>query len=162
MLTQVRSSPHGSAKGGVGVAFGAVANSAAQALAVRDADQRGTAVVESTFAIVMLMLLALGAIEVAFALYGRNVVMASAHEGARAAAELGRDPEEAAAIARATVQRAAGGVVGDLAVGVHVVDAGTTSIVQVRVRATVDALGPVPFPIPVDARASVATDEVPR
>ena len=108
---------------------------------------------ESTFALILLLFLVLGTIEVAFALYGRNVVLAAAHDGARAAIELGRDPAEAAAIARSTVVRSAGGIATDLDVDVSTAGPET---VAVRVRAVVDAWGPIPFPLPVDtvARAS--------
>lgn len=106
-------------------------------------------------AIVMLMVLVVGAIEVAFALYARNVVAAAAHEGARAAAELGRNPRDASALAREAVVRSAGGLVRDLRVATSVQDAGTRARVRVRVSGILKAFGPVPLPIPLTATASV-------
>jgi Flp pilus assembly protein TadG len=123
---------------------------------------RGSAPVESIFAIVFILFLALGVIEVAFALYGRNVVMSSAHEGARAAVEYGRDPQQAAAIAEDTVRRAAGSLVDDLRVGVSTSDGGEVTTVQVRVQGVVDAFGPVPFPMPVDTTVSATREGLPR
>lgn len=117
--------------------------------------QRGSAVVETVVAIVLLMILVLGAIEVAFALYARNVVAAAAHEGARAGIELGRDPGDASAIARAMVVRAAGGLVRDLRVDTSVTRHGTTSLVAVRVRGILRSFGPVPLPIPMSSTATV-------
>lgn len=124
--------------------------------------ERGSAPLEATFAIVFILFLVLGTVEVAFALYGRNVVMSSAHEGARAAVEYGRSPEEAAAIARDTVRKAAGSLVDDLRVSVGVGDPTQPSVIRVRVQGTVDAFGPVPFPMHVDAVATAQRDGLPE
>ncbi|HYI46479.1 MAG TPA: TadE family protein [Actinomycetota bacterium] len=124
--------------------------------------ERGSAPVESIFAIVFILFLALGVIEVAFALYGRNVVMSSAHEGARAAVEYGRDPQQAAAIAEDTVRRAAGALVSDLRVAVSTTSSGGTSTVRVRVQGLVDPFGPVPFTMPVDTLVSATREVLPR
>ena len=125
-------------------------------------NEHGSAPVESIFAIAFILFLALGVIEVAFALYGRNVVMSSAHEGARAAVEYGRDPQQAAAIAEDTVRRAAGSLVDDLRVGVSTSTGGGVTTVQVRVQGVVDAFGPVPFPMPVDTLVSATREGLPR
>ena len=117
---------------------------------------------ESTFAIVFILLLVLGVIEVAFALYGRNVVMSSAHEGARAAIELGRTPAEAGAIAEDTVRRSAGSLVEDLDVSVSTSSIPGGSLVRVRVVGTVDSPGPVPFPMHVDTVASATRADLPK
>lgn len=120
--------------------------------------ERGSAVVETIFAIVILLVLALGAIEVAFALYARNVVAASAHEGARAALERGRTPQDAALVARRAVELSAGSLV----VGLHVVTqvrrAGGESSVRVRVTGVMRTLGPVPVPIPLSSTATVTRE----
>ena len=123
----------------------------------RDRHERGSAPIEATFALLLLLFLVLGAIEVAFALYGRNVVLASAHEGARAAVELGRTEAEAVVLARDTVDRAAGGVVDRLSVDVSVARA-DVMIVEVQVRGVVDAWGPIPFPLPVTANATATRE----
>lgn len=120
--------------------------------------ERGSAVVESIFAILILLILVLGTIEVAFALYARNVVASAAHEGARASLELGRDPGDAAAVAGSTVRRAAGGLVEDLRVDTSVRRAGTVSLVTVRVSGVMKPFGPVPLPIPLSSTATVTRE----
>jgi hypothetical protein len=118
-------------------------------------DARGSAVVETVMATVVLMTLVLGSIEVAFALYARNVVAAAAHEGARAAVELGSTSGDAARVARAAAQRAAGGLIDDLEVLTSVRRVGADTLVRVRVRGMLEAFGPVPLPIPLSSVASV-------
>jgi hypothetical protein len=120
------------------------------------APEAGSAPVETVFSVTILLLLALGAVQVAFALYGRNVVAASAHEGARAALEVGRGPTDAAAVARRTVQTSAGKLVHDLSVTVSVVRAHARELVVVRVSGVLAPGGPVPLPIPVSVRARAA------
>lgn len=124
--------------------------------------ERGSAPVESTLAFVFILVLVLGVIEVGFSLYGRNVVLSSAHEGARAAAEFGRSPEEAAAIAEQTVRRAAGSLVDDLVVSVSTSDSLGASVVSVRVVGIVDAFGPVPYRMNVDTVARATKQEPPE
>ncbi len=124
--------------------------------------ERGSAPVETTFAIVILLLLVLGTIEVALALYARNVLIASAHEGARAAVEIGRGSSDASAIVEATVRRGAGGLVDDLDVAASITQVGDRSLVNVTVRGVIDAYGPVPLPIPITARASATKEQLPR
>jgi Flp pilus assembly protein TadG len=121
-------------------------------------DERGSAVVESVMAIIVLMFLVLGTIEVAFALYARNVVGAAAHEGARAAAELGRTSGDATSVARAAVVRSAGGLVRDLQVSSTVARVGTRSVVRVRVSGMLRSFGPVPVPVPLRAEATVTRE----
>jgi hypothetical protein len=116
--------------------------------------ERGSALVESIFAIVFLMLLSLGVAQLALTLYGRNVVIASAHEGARAATELGRTEEEAMAIALRTTRSATGSLVDDLEIEVLTEPAGEDALITVRLRGRLAAIGPVPISIPVEAQAS--------
>ena len=125
------------------------------------AGERGSAPVESILAVVLLLILTLGAMEVVFALYGRNVLLSSAHEGARAAIELGRDPDDAVAIAERTVRLSAGGMVDRLDVSVGVGEEGDRSLVVVRVTGLVEPWGPVPLPVPVSARATASRAHVP-
>lgn len=106
------------------------------------------------------MLLVLGTLEVAFALYARNIVATSAHEAARAAVEIGRDPDSARAIARTTVTRAAGGLVHDLKIGIRRSRTADMRLVEVLVTGRMRPFGPVPLPIPLSARAT-AILEVP-
>lgn len=113
-------------------------------------DERGSAAVESVFAIVMLIVLTLGAVQVAFALYARNVVASAAHEGARAIVERGSVTSDARAVAATVVERSAGGLVQDLEVDVTTSD----DAVRVHVRATTARFGPVPISIPLRASAT--------
>jgi Flp pilus assembly protein TadG len=115
----------------------------------RAAGERGSAPLELTFAIVFLILLSLGAIQVGLTLYARNVVMSAAHEGARAAVELGRQSSDASETARRYVERAAGGVVDHLRVSTSTVEARGRLFVRVMVTGSLDVPGPVPVSIPV-------------
>ena len=116
--------------------------------------ERGSALVESIFAIVFLVVLTLGVTQLALTLYGRNVVIASAHEGARAATELGRSEQEAEAIALRTTRSATGSLVDDLEIEVLTEPAGEDALVTVRLEGRLAAVGPVPISIPVEAQAS--------
>ena len=129
---------------------------------LRIRQEEGSAVVESVFAIIFLMLLALGTIEVAFALYGRNVVLSAAHEGARAAVEVGRTPDEAEAIAIDTVRNAAGGLVDDLRVDVASSAGEGVRSVQVTVAGHLSLLGPLPFTVPITAHSSATHGGIPE
>ncbi len=117
--------------------------------------ERGSAPLESVFAIVMLVVMTLGALQVAFVLYARNVLMSAAHEGARAAVERGATADDVVPVVASVVERSAGGLVSDLSV-----DASTGSVgrLMVRVRGTVDAIGPVPLSLPLTATATATTE----
>jgi TadE-like protein len=119
---------------------------------------RGSAPLQSIFSITVLMLLAMGVVEVALFLYGRNMLAASAHEGARAAIELGTDLEDASAIATTTIEKSTGRLLEDVEVAVSLEDLGERSIVVVEVTGRINAPGPIPFGPSVSARAS-ATKE---
>jgi hypothetical protein len=116
--------------------------------------ERGSATVESIFAIVMLAVLTLGAVQVAFVLYARNVLVSAAHEGVRASIERGAAGGDAAPVISSVIRRAAGGLVSDVAVDAEVSPAGGREVLRVKVRGTVAAFGPVPFEIPVTATAT--------
>ena len=122
------------------------------------AGQSGTAAVESIFAMVFIIVLLLGVVQVAFVLYARNVVAASAHEGARAIVERGSRSDDAASVALATVRGSAGGLVDDLRVGVDL-QGENAGAVTVVVSGRVKSFGPVPFPIPLTSTAT-STREV--
>ncbi len=109
---------------------------------------------ETSAAIAILMLLVVGVIEVALALYGRNVALTAAHEGARAAVAVGSSREEAARAARATVEQAAGNLVQQLSVSVRAFRLSDRSVVRVRVTGKLNVVGPVPLPVPLDVRAT--------
>ena len=116
--------------------------------------ERGSAPIESIFAIVMLLILTLGALQVAFALYARNVLTSAAHEGVRALVERGAVGADARRVATAVVQRGAGGLVDDLRVGVTSAERGPRTVVTVHVRGTTARFGPVPVALPLTATAT--------
>ena len=122
--------------------------------------ERGSAPVESIFAIVMLVVLTMGTLQVAFSLYARNVTVSAAHEGARAIVERGAVAGDAEAVATEVVRRAAGGLVDDLAVDVTSEQSGSRTILSVHVRGKTARFGPVPVTIPLRATATAA-QEVP-
>ncbi len=123
--------------------------------------ERGSAPLEVVFAIALLLVLVLGVIEVVWALYGRNVLMSSAHEGARAALELGRSSSDAVTIATRSIERSAGGLVDELDVGVWTQTLDGRSLVRVEVRAILAPWGPIPIPIPVKSAATVSRTAIP-
>ena len=120
--------------------------------------ERGSAPVEGVFAIVMLIVMVLGALQVAFALYARNVLASAAHEGVRAAVERRAAAGDAVAVVAATVRRAAGGLIEDVAV--TAVERGGR--LTVRVRGTLDPVGPAPVSIPLVATATAVLDSAAR
>jgi hypothetical protein len=120
--------------------------------------EAGSAPVESIFAIVLLMMLTVGTIQVALALYGRNLVASAAHEAARAGIEHGSSVSESEGIAASMVETAGGRLVRELDVQVEADEDERVRTVRVRITGTIDVLGPLPLPIPVDARASAATE----
>jgi Flp pilus assembly protein TadG len=125
-------------------------------------NQRGSAPVESVFAISLVLFLALGIIQVALMLYARNVVMASAHEGARAAVELGRSLEEAELVAGDAISDAVGGLTADIDVEVEAVALEEQDRFEVIVRASLKDVGIIPLPITVTARASSSRPSLTR
>jgi Flp pilus assembly protein TadG len=120
--------------------------------------EEGSAPLELTFAIVFLMLLSLGAIQVGLTLYARNVVLSAAHEGARAAVELGRETSDASETARRYVERAAGGVVDDLRVATSTIETRGRLFARVMVTGRLDVLGPVPVSIPIRTTATAGRE----
>lgn len=120
----------------------------------------GAAAVESVVAIVLLLFLSLGVVQVALLLYGRNSVYSAAHEGARAGVELGRSPAEAAAVARRAASGAAQALVDGLEVEATAVERGERLIVTVSLSGRLSSLGPLPFSPGVSARATSMRDVV--
>lgn len=119
----------------------------------------GSAPVETVFAIVILMVLVLGTIEVTFALYARNVIAASAHEGARAAVELGTTPAEIQQVAESTVRRSAGGLVTALEVSTAMEQSTEREVVQVAVRGAMKPFGPVPLRLTFESLATAVRED---
>lgn len=120
--------------------------------------ETGNAPLQSVFAIALFMLLAMGVVEVALVLYGRNIISASAHEGARAAIELGSDPQHATVVATSTVEKSAGRLLKDVEVAVAIEEFDGRSLAVVEVTGRLDAPGPIPFAPSVSARATVTRE----
>lgn len=114
----------------------------------------GSAAFEFVFAALFATLLLFGLIEVAFALYGRNVVMSSAHEAARAAVELGAAGADAETVAEETVARSTGSLVEGYSVDVATQRADDRIVVRVRVSGRLDPPGPLPVSVPVSVNAT--------
>jgi Flp pilus assembly protein TadG len=123
--------------------------------------QSGSAAIESVFAMVVLMFLVLGVVEVGFALYARNMIASAAHEGARAAIELGRDVDDARAVARSSVANATGRLVEDPDVRVLTRTRGDDLLVTVTVSGRLKLIGPVPWSPTVSARATALRETAP-
>ena len=124
-------------------------------------NEAGAAVVESIFGIVLVMTLAVGAVQVALTLYGRNVMIAAAHEGARAGIEVGRDASTVTEVTTRSVTSSTGDLARDVDVAAVVTrtDAGVT--VQVTVHAWLEPMGPIPVSIPVSAVATGYRGRIP-
>lgn len=129
---------------------------------LRTRSEEGSTVVESVFAILFLITLLLGTVQVVFTLYSRNVIRAAAQEGARSAIERGATDPDANSAARATVARAAGGLVRDLHVAVSRTPSGDGDVMTVRVRGRLRPLGPLPFGAAVTAEANALAPADPR
>ncbi len=124
--------------------------------------QRGSVPLDFVFAVVLLMTLALGAIDVALLLFARNVVKASAYEAARSAIEREGDDALAQAAARETVTSSVGGLVDDVMIELDRVAAGAHRLVAVEVRCRVSLVAPIPISIPVSGRARAIAEAEPR
>lgn len=117
---------------------------------------------DATLSIIILLVMVLGAVQVALTLYARNVVAAAAHEGARAAIELGRNPHDALVVARSSVERSAGGLVDRMRVTMSLDSTGARSVVQVRVTGLLNSPGPVPLKFPVSSVATSSRQKAPE
>jgi hypothetical protein len=122
----------------------------------KETSEEGSAVVESIFGLLLVMTLALGVVQVALGLYARNVVIAAAHEAARAAIELGGSERDATTVARRTVEAGAGGVTRDLVVEAIRERSGDRVAVRVHVEATLEPFGPIPVSLPVSSTATTS------
>lgn len=112
-------------------------------------DEGGSAVVESVFAIVILLFLALGTIQVALTLYARNVVQAAVHDGSRAVVEIGNQDADADVIVREVIGRSAGGLVNELQIETSIERTADRLFVRVRASGSLTARGPIPVDLPI-------------
>lgn len=127
-----------------------------------DRAENGSTLVESVFGLLFLMTLMLGAVQVVFTIYSRNVVQASAHEGARVAIERGATDRATASAVHATVAQAAAGLLSGLDVSVERTQVVGGELVTVTVAGLLRSAGPVPVKIPVTAIAHAVDIDEPR
>jgi Flp pilus assembly protein TadG len=107
-----------------------------------EADRRsdsGNASVEFLLVSILVVALALGVIQLAFALHVRNVLISSAHEGAHYAALADRTPSEGAQRTESLVSSALGGV--NASVSAQPDNIGGAPAVAVTVVARVPLIG---------------------
>lgn len=119
-------------------------------------DDRGSSPVEFVLVGTLLTLLTLAVLQLALAVYVRNVVHDAAVEGAYHAALADTDLEEGADRARAVITRAVGeDFIGDVSVGTG--DVSGQAIVEVRIRTTLPVIGllGIPLGLEVEAHAPV-------
>ena len=129
---------------------------------LRTQSEDGATVVESVFAILFLVTLLLGTVQIVFTLYARNVIRAAAQEGARSAIERGASGVDASDAALSTVTRAAGGLVRELDVAVSRSPHDDGKLMTVRVQGHLRPLGPLPFNTAITAVAHAHAPAGPR
>ena len=117
-------------------------------------DEYGSAVIESVFAIFLLLFLALGTIQLALTLYARNVVQAAVHDGSRAVVEIGSQRSDADVIVREVIGRSAGGLVDELNVETSIERTTDRLFVRVRAAGSLTAPGPIPIELPITIDSS--------
>ena len=123
--------------------------------------QRGAAPLDAVIGITLLMVLSLGAIQVALTVYAYNAATTSAYEAARAAAELGAAPSDARSVAERMVATTAGGLIDDPRVSVSIERAVEGPVVRVGVLGRQRALGPIPVSFPIRAEATALLERPP-
>ncbi|WCD91749.1 TadE/TadG family type IV pilus assembly protein [Microbacterium sp. nov. GSS16] len=120
------------------------------------ADERGSSPVEFVLVGALLTALTLAVLQIAFAVYVRNVVHDAAVEGAYHAALADTTLDEGAARTEAVITRAVGAeYAGDVAIGEDMALGHPSVVVRVRTALPVLGLLGVPFGLEVDARAPV-------
>jgi hypothetical protein len=117
---------------------------------------QGSATIDVIAALVLLIALTLGGVQIALTLYARNVLIAATHDGARRGIELGRTADEATDLARSFVESAAGGLVRDANVSAEAREMNDEFLLRVRITGTIEVPGPIPLGIPFDARATTS------
>ena len=123
----------------------------------RLADERGSSPVEFVLVGTLLTALTLAVLQLALAVYVRNVVHDAAVEGAYYAALADTTPAEGAERTREVISRAVGSSYAeDIRIGTV---GGQQDTIEVRVRTTFPLLGLIglPFAMEVEARAPVET-----
>lgn len=124
-------------------------------------DHRGAAPLDAIVGTVILMLIALGAIQVALVVYAQNAVRASAYEAARVAAEVGGSGERAQVVAARALTQTAGKLVDRIRISVDHRAALEGPVVRVEISARQRAIGPIPISLPIRASATALLEVVP-
>ncbi|WP_259606289.1 MULTISPECIES: TadE/TadG family type IV pilus assembly protein [Microbacterium] len=121
-------------------------------------DDRGSTPVEFVLVGTLLTALTLAVLQVAFAVYVRNVVHDAAVEGAHHAALADTAPAEGVARTRAVIERAIGAEYAqDVTVGEDTALGHPTVVVRVRTTLPVLGLIGIPYGLEVEGRAPVET-----
>ena len=116
------------------------------------ADDRGSAPVEFVLVGTLLTALTLAVLQLAFAVYVRNVVHDAAGEGAYHAALADTTPQEGVDVTREVISRAVGSeYADDVRIGVSGIAPHET--VDVRVRTTFPLLGLIGIPLAMEVEA---------
>ncbi|GAA1171208.1 MULTISPECIES: TadE/TadG family type IV pilus assembly protein [Microbacterium] len=116
------------------------------------ADDRGSAPVEFVLVGTLLTALTLAVLQLAFAVYVRNVVHDAAVEGAYHAALADTTPQEGVDVTREVISRAVGSeYADDVRIGVSGIAPHET--VDVRVRTTFPLLGLIGIPLAMEVEA---------
>lgn len=123
---------------------------------------RGAAPLDAIVGTLILMLIALAAIQVALVVYAQNAVRASAYEAARAAAEVGGSGERAQLVAARTLSQTAGKLVDRIRISVDRRSALEGPVVRVEITARQRSIGPIPISLPIRASATALLEVVAR
>ncbi|HET7482583.1 MAG TPA: hypothetical protein VFK89_06970 [Actinomycetota bacterium] len=114
--------------------------------------------VEAVFGIVALMFLTVVVIQLVMGLYARNVVLAAAHEAARAAIEVGVPASAGDTVALRTIHRSAGGLLTDVKVHTELQRHGPDVEARIEVGGTLHPPGPIPWSPPIHVLASATRE----
>lgn len=125
-------------------------------------NERGSALIGSVAATVLILTLTLGVIQIVFTLYARNVIHASAYEGVRVAIELGASDGAAVDAASDFVTKSAGRLIDDLQVTVGRQETGGRVLVVLIASGSIRPVGLLPVHLPVRVIARSLVPEVPR
>ena len=122
-------------------------------------EERGS-VAEFVLVLLVLVPLVLGIVQVGLVLHVRNTLTAAASDGARAGSPVGADPTDAVRRTRALIRTAlADRYADDVTVSTRSTSGGT--VLVVRVRTEVPALGLLGPGVPIDVRGRSLVAEEP-
>lgn len=124
--------------------------------------ERGSTLVETIVGMSLLLVIAIGTIQVATLLYARNVIRSSAHEIARAAIERGVARTDAVEFGGRLLGDSLGGMIDDLQVDVDSAGTGAQRIVTAHVATVVQPVGPLPISVPVESVVYLRATAEPR